>query len=59
MNRDIQNKTIAEHLREAALLFEQQGANRFRVSAYRKAADTIESLPHSAALILRTEGFRG
>jgi hypothetical protein len=59
MTRDVQNKFIADRLREAATLLEQQGANRFRVNAYRKGADTIESLPHSAAMILRTEGVEG
>ena len=55
----VQNEFIAERLREAASLLEEQGANRFRVNAYRKAADTVESLPHNAALILRTEGLQG
>jgi putative hydrolase len=59
MNKDIPNKLIAERLRQAADLLELQGANRFRVNAYRKAAETVESLPHSAALILRSEGHRG
>ena len=54
-----ENKLIAERLREAAGLLEQQGANRFRVTAYRNAADTVESLDQDVGLILRTEGFRG
>jgi putative hydrolase len=59
MNKEVHNKFIAERLREAASLLEQQGANPFRVNAYRKAAGTVESLPHDAALVLRTEGLRG
>jgi putative hydrolase len=59
MNEEVQNKFIADRLREAASLLEQQGANRFRVNAYRKAADTMESLPDNVALVLRDEGFQG
>jgi putative hydrolase len=54
-----ENKIIAERLREAAALLEQQEANRFRVAAYRKAADTVESLSQDVRLIFRTEGFSG
>jgi putative hydrolase len=53
------NQLIAEHLREIAALLEQQEANRFRVAAYRKAAATIEALPHDVSLLFRTEGFHG
>ena len=53
------NKLIAAQLREIAALLEQQGADRFRVAAYRKGAETIESLAHDAGLLFRTEGFRG
>jgi DNA polymerase/3'-5' exonuclease PolX len=35
------NQTIAERLREAADLLEQQGANPFRVRAYREAAQAV------------------
>jgi DNA polymerase (family X) len=54
-----QNKYIADRLREAATLLEQQGANRFRVNAYRKAAGTIESLENDVSIIVTTEGLRG
>ena len=54
-----QNKYIADRLREAAALLEQQGANRFRVNAYRKAAGTIESLEHDVSFIFRTDGLHG
>ena len=43
------NKLVAEALRDAAALFAQQDANQFRVSAYRKAAKTIEELPEDVA----------
>ena len=38
------NVWVAEHLRQAADLLALQGANPFRVSAYRHAADTIDRL---------------
>ena len=41
------NQRIAEMLREVAALLAQQGANPFRINAYRKAADTIEGLGRS------------
>lgn len=43
------NQVVAEALREAAALFAQQDANKFRVSAYRNAAKTIEDLPEDVA----------
>jgi putative hydrolase len=54
-----QNRYIADRLREAADLLEQQGANPFRVNAYRKAARTVESVEADLSVILRTEGFEG
>jgi hypothetical protein len=42
MSTDVaENQKIAEMLRELAGLLQAQGANPFRVSAYRKAADTL------------------
>lgn len=41
---DEENRQIADHLREAAQLLADQGANPYRVAAYRASADTIESL---------------
>jgi hypothetical protein len=43
------NKVVAEALRDAAALFAQQNANKFRVSAYRNAAKTIDELPEDVA----------
>ena len=38
------NALVVTRLREVADLLEQQGANAFRVSAYRRAADTVVAL---------------
>jgi putative hydrolase len=54
-----ENTSIAEHLREAASLLEMQGANRYRVAAYRNAARTVEDLPQDVSLIFQSEGFQG
>ncbi len=48
----IQNVEIAALLSQEAELLEIQGANPFRVRAYRRAAQTIDALPRSAANIL-------
>ncbi|MGB5623694.1 MAG: helix-hairpin-helix domain-containing protein [Gammaproteobacteria bacterium] len=53
------NQQIARKLDEAAELLAQQGANPFRVSAYRKAANTIEKLDRSVADILDEQGLEG
>jgi putative hydrolase len=53
------NTFVVQQLREIADLLEQQEANRFRVAAYRKAAESIESVAHDVGLIFRTEGFQG
>jgi putative hydrolase len=55
----MQNQAIADRLREAADLLQQQGANPFRVSAYRHAADTLAGLPEDAAILLEREGRAG
>ncbi len=53
------NEEIASTLDETADLLEAQGANPFRVAAYRKAAETIRGLAGSAAHILAAEGVAG
>jgi putative hydrolase len=53
------NQTIADRLREAADLLEQQRANPFRVGAYRRAADTVAALEEDAAALLAREGRAG
>ena len=54
-----ENSQIAEMLREAAALLHQQGANPFRVGAYRRAADTIETLGRPLREIFEREGVEG
>ncbi len=54
-----QNQDIARRLREVAQLLEDQGANRFRVQAYRAAAETIERLAVPAAEIAQQQGTDG
>ncbi|MHA1152509.1 MAG: DNA polymerase/3'-5' exonuclease PolX [Alphaproteobacteria bacterium] len=49
------NAEIAEILNRTAALLEIEGANPFRVRAYRNAARTVGGLPHSVAAML-TEG---
>jgi putative hydrolase len=53
------NPRIAEKLRQAAELLHQQGANPFRVGAYRRAADTIDRLEAGVADILEIQGLDG
>jgi len=43
----VQNAEIAEMFDQAAELLEIEGANPFRVRAYRRAARVIETLPQS------------
>jgi DNA polymerase (family 10) len=44
LQRADENQQVAAQLREAAALLQAQGANPFRVGAYRKAADTVARL---------------
>jgi hypothetical protein len=53
------NALFADMLREMAALLEAQGDNAFRVAAYRRAAETIASLPRSVRTICRQEGLAG
>ena len=48
----VHNASIAETLRHVADLLEIEGANPFRIRAYRRAAQTIEDLPQSAATMV-------
>ncbi len=48
----VHNTEIAEMFSRLAELLEIQGANPFRIRAYRKAAQTIEGLPHSVTSML-------
>jgi hypothetical protein len=53
------NSFHADRLREAADLLEAQGANPFRVAAYRRAADTVRDLPEDLATLIEREGAAG
>jgi putative hydrolase len=53
------NKQIARLLEEAADLLQEQGANRFRVAAFRRAAETIRTLHEEAESVLQSDGFEG
>lgn len=53
------NRAIATQLDELAGLLEEQGANPFRVRAYRRAAETLRHLPRSVAEVLAEEGVEG
>jgi putative hydrolase len=53
------NREIAERLDEMAELLEQQDANPFRVSAYRRAAATIAALEADLGELAESEGMAG
>jgi Holliday junction resolvasome RuvABC DNA-binding subunit len=56
---DALNDTIAGKLREMADLLEQQQADGFRITAYRRAAATVESLAPPIGDVARADGFDG
>lgn len=53
------NQRIARRLEEVAQLLSEQGANPFRVQAYRNAAETLRRLLLSVDDILKREGEQG
>ncbi len=53
------NHTIASKLREIADLLEQQGANSFRIQAYRRAAGTVDALDEDVQALFDREGMDG
>lgn len=53
------NAQIADRLREAADLLDHQGANPFRVSAYRRAANTVLNLAESVDEMIHRDGVDG
>jgi DNA polymerase (family 10) len=53
------NSQCADRLREAADLLDAQGANPFRVGAYRRAAETVRDLPEDLARLVDREGLEG
>lgn len=54
-----ENRQIADWLQQAADLLAAQGANPYRVSAYRHAADSVARWPESVAAIHAREGRKG
>ncbi len=55
----MKNQEIAEVLYRIADLLELQDENRFKYLAYRKAAQTIESLSHDILDIYKEKGLEG
>ena len=53
------NQQVADRLREMAGLLEQQGANYFRISAYRRAADTVGRLDVDLRSLVADRGLAG
>jgi len=53
------NSRVARRLDEVADILEAQGANPYRVRAYRRAAETLRHLRGSVAEILRQQGEPG
>ena len=53
------NEQIAAWLRQAAELLHAQGANPFRVGAYRKAADTVVQHAGSLRELFTVRGLAG
>lgn len=53
------NAAIADHLARVADLLEEQGANQYRVQAWRGGAATIRGLPKPAAALLHKDGLAG
>lgn len=59
MSAGLSREQIADRLEEAAELLQAQGANPFRVRAYRSAADTVRVLDKDPAEILSRDGLDG
>jgi hypothetical protein len=55
----VTNGKIAERLEEAAELLARQGANEFRVRAYRRGAETLRAMTQPAAQVWMDLGVRG
>ena len=53
------NEAIARNLAEASRLLQKQGANPFRVDAFRHAAEVVTELDRPLAQILDTSGYEG
>jgi len=53
------NEDIAGRLDEVAQIFAEQGANRFRVQAYQRAAAVLRELPRPVSEIYAAQGLAG
>jgi len=53
------NDAVAVRLDEMAALLQEQGANPFRVRAYRRGAEAVRLLPRPVSEILESEGVEG
>jgi putative hydrolase len=53
------NQDVAGRLEEAAKLLRDQGADRYRVEAYLRAASSVRSLPAPVDAVLRERGLDG
>jgi DNA polymerase/3'-5' exonuclease PolX len=53
------NQTIAERLLEHARTLESEGANLYRIQAYRRAAETVQRVDRPVADIITTQGRVG
>ena len=53
------NEDVAGRLEEVARLLAAQGANRFRVRAYERAAKTVRGFPRPVSAILEQQGVEG
>lgn len=56
---DLMNREIAGRLEEAAHLLHEQGADRFRVNAYLRAARSVRNWAEPVSLVFRTRGVEG
>ena len=57
--RGTENAQVADMLREMAALLDEQGGNSYRVTAYRRAADTVAALPGGVREIFERDGLAG
>lgn len=55
----IANQQIADVFQEVAMLLDRQSANRFRIAAYRTAAETIRGLQFPLGELFAREGIGG
>lgn len=58
-NRSPSNAEVAAKLREMAQLLEGQGANPYRIGAYLRGADTVESLGEPISRLFEAQGPEG